>query len=210
MGLFKLIASAIRRIVRFPLFQFAVVVAIVLFLQAADEHSLFGWMFDELDQAVAATVSLCSNLFSVKSFTRSGLTLFLTVAYVYVALAIALFFLRAILRSLIDLVGWSNAFGLRNAIARERGIAAYRAWVPFERIRPASIPQEQWEQTFAWPANDQPPYPSLPYRFLRIAAGYVLLFLMVGVLLQLFTPIPLFAWLAALTRMVLNRSGFAW
>jgi hypothetical protein len=28
------------------------VVAIVLFLQAADEHSLFGWVFDELDHAV--------------------------------------------------------------------------------------------------------------------------------------------------------------
>jgi hypothetical protein len=132
------------------------VVAIVLFLQAADEQSLFGWIFDELDRAVAATVSLCSNLFSVKSFTRSGLTLFLTVAYVYVAIAIALFVLRAVLRGLIDLVGWSNALGLRNAIARERGIAAYRAWVPFERIRPASIPQERGEQTFAWPANNQP------------------------------------------------------
>jgi len=35
----------------------------------------------------------------------------------------------------VDLVGWSNAFGLRNAGARERGIAAYRAWVPFERIQ---------------------------------------------------------------------------
>jgi hypothetical protein len=210
MGPFKLMASAIRRIVRFPLFQFAVVVAIVLLLQAADEHSLVGWISDELDQAVAATVSLCSNLFSVKSFTRSGLTLFLTVAYVYVALAIAMFVLRAVLRGLIDLVAWSNALGLRNAIARERGIAAYRAWVPFERIRPASIPQEQWEQTFAWPANNQPPYPSLPYRFLRTAAGYVLLFLIMAVLLQLCTPIPFLAWLAALTRMVLNRAGLAW
>ena len=63
---------------------------------------------------------------------------------------------------------------------------------------------------FAWPANNQPPYPSLPYRFLRTAAGYVLLFLTVAVLLQLFTPIPLLAWLAALTTMVLNRAGFAW
>jgi hypothetical protein len=155
-------------------------------------------------------VLLCSNLFSVKSFTRSGLILFLTVAYVYLALALALFLFRVLLRGLLDLVGWSNAFGLRNAIARERGIAAYRAWVPFERIRPASIPQEQWEQTFAWPANNQPPYPSLSYRFLRTAAGYVLLFLLVAMLLQLFTPIPLLAWLAALTRMVLNRAGFAW
>jgi hypothetical protein len=62
---------------------------------------------------------------------------FLMVAYVYLAFAIALFVLRTVLRGLIDLVGWSNAFGLRSAIARERGIAAYRAWVPFERIRPA-------------------------------------------------------------------------
>jgi hypothetical protein len=36
---------------------------------------------------------------------------------------------------MIDLVGWPNAFGLRNAIARERGIAAYRAWLPLERIK---------------------------------------------------------------------------
>ena len=210
MGLFKLLASAIRRIVRFPLFQFAAVVAIVLFLQAADEQSLFGWIFDELDRAVGCyrvTVFqfvLSEIIYSIRP------SLFLTVAYVYVAIAIALFVLRAVLRGVMDLVGWSNALGLRNAIARERGIAAYRAWVPFERIRPASIPQEQWEQTFAWPANNQPPYPSLPYRFLRTAAGYVLLFLIVAVLLQLFTPIPFLAWLVALTRMVVNRVGFAW
>ena len=47
----------------------------------------------------------------------------------------------------------------------------------------------------------------LPHRFLRTAAGYVLLFLIVAVLLRLFTPIPLLAWLAALTRMLLNRAG---
>jgi hypothetical protein len=47
----------------------------------------------------------------------------------------------------------------------------------------------------------------LPYRFLRTAAGYVLLFLIVAVLLQLFTPIPFLAWLVALTRMLLNRAG---
>jgi hypothetical protein len=54
---------------------------IVLLLQAADEHSFLGWIFDRLDQLVAATVLPCSNLFTVKSFTRSGLTVFLTVAY---------------------------------------------------------------------------------------------------------------------------------
>src|ERR1700674_5077748 len=201
MGLFKLIASAIRRIVRFPLFQFAVVVAIVLFLQAADEHSLFGLMFDELDQAVAATVSLCSNLFSVKSFTRSGLTLFLTVAYVYVALAVALFVLRAVLRSLIDLVGWSNAFGLRNAIARERGIAAYRAWVPFERIRPANVAQAQWEEAFTWPADNRPPYPPLARRILHTLLSYVAVIAVAAVVLQVFTPFPVLTWIGKLIAM---------
>src|SRR6202044_152301 len=149
MALLKLLAAPVRRLLRFPLFQFIAVVAIVFLLQAADEHSLFGWIFDQLDHLVAATVLLCSNLFSVKSFTRSGLTLFLTVAYVYLALAVILFLLRIFIRGMIDLVGWSNAFGLRNAIARERGIAAYRAWLPLERIRPASIPQSQWEETFS-------------------------------------------------------------
>jgi hypothetical protein len=163
--------------------------------------------FDQLDQIVVATVLLCSNLFSVKSVTRSGLTLFFTVAYVYLALALILFFLRVLLRGLIDLVGWSNAFGLRNAIARERGITAYRAWLPFERIRPASIPQAQWEEAFAWPANNRPPYPSLPNRVLRATASYLLLFLIVAVLLQLFTPIPLITWLAALPKIVLSRAG---
>ena len=209
MALFKLLAVPIRRIIRFSLVQFAAVVIIVLSLQAADEHSFFGWIFDQLDQLVVATVLMCSNLFSVKSFTRSGLTFFLTVAYVYLALALALFLLRVVLRGLVDLVGWSNAFGLRNAMARERGIAAYRAWLPFERIRPASIPQAQWEETFAWPANNKAPYPAFPYRLLRAAVSYLLLLLIVAVLLQLFTPIPLLTWLAALARMVLDRTGFA-
>jgi hypothetical protein len=209
MALLRLLAAPIRRIIRSPLSQLAAVVVIVFLLQAADEHSLFGWIFDRLDQLVAATVLLCSNLFSVKSVTRSGLSLFVTVEYVYLALALSLFLLRLFVRGVFDLVGWSNAFGLRNAIARERGIAAYRAWLPFERIRPASIPQAQWEEAFAWPANDKPPYPSLLYRVLRTAAGYLLLFLLLAVLLQLLTPIPMITWLAALARMVLSRAGLA-
>jgi hypothetical protein len=98
---------------------------------------------------VAATVPFCSTLFPVKSVTRSRLTLFHTVAYVYLALAVILSLLRVLVRGTIDLVGWSNAFGLRHAIARERGIAAYKAWVPLERIRPASIPQAQWPRDIA-------------------------------------------------------------
>src|ERR1700721_2147144 len=111
MALLRLLVAPVRPRLRFPLFPFIAVVAIVFLLQAADEHSLFGWIFDQIDYLVAATVLLCSNLFSVKSFTRSGLTIFLTVAYMYLALAVILFLLRIFIRGMIDLVGWSNAFG---------------------------------------------------------------------------------------------------
>jgi hypothetical protein len=66
------------------------------------------------------------------------------------------------------------------SIARERGIAAYRAWVPLERIRPVSIPQEKWEETFAWPANNEPPYPPLAQRILRWVISYVTVGLVAG------------------------------
>ena len=89
---------------------------------------------------------------------------------------------------------------LRNTIARERGIAAYRAWVPFERIRPVNIPQEKWEETFAWPANNEPPYPPLAQRILRRLISYVAVILVAAVLLQVFTPFPVLTWLAALTK----------
>ena len=39
MGMIKLLAAPIRSIVRFPLFQLAVVVAVILLLQAADDKS---------------------------------------------------------------------------------------------------------------------------------------------------------------------------
>src|SRR5437763_1829097 len=85
-----------------------------------------------------------SAAFNVKSFTKSWLTTGFWIAYVYLACLLILAVLRALIIRIVDFVGWSNLFGLRNAIARERGIAAYRAWLPFERIRPASIPQERW------------------------------------------------------------------
>ena len=72
------------------------------------------------------------------------------------------------------------------------------AWVPLERIRPASIPQAQWEEAFAWPPDDRPPYPSLPQRILRATASYLLLFVIVVALLQFFTPFPVVTWLVAL------------
>jgi hypothetical protein len=119
--------------VRFPLFQLAVVVTIILFLQAANDNSTFGQVFHGQDELVDATVKLFSELFQVKSFTRSGLTAGLIIAYVYLACLVLLFLMRVVIRVIVDLIGRSNAFGLRYAIARERGIAAYRAWVPFER-----------------------------------------------------------------------------
>lgn len=209
MALIKLLIAPIRRILKFPLFQLFLVIAIILLLQAADDNSALGRVFAGLDTLVDFTVSLCAEVFSVKSFTKSGLTLFLSVAYVYLAFLVMLVLLRIILRALIDLIGWSNAFGLRNAIARERGIAAYRAWLPFERIRPTSIPQKSWEEAFAWPPDNKPPYAPLAYRMLRTAGSYAILFLLLGILLQIFTPLPILTWTARLINILLQHSGLA-
>ena len=199
MGVIKLLAAPVRGIVGFPLFQFAVVVAIILLLQAADEKSVFGQIFSGLDKLVDATVRLCSAIFDVKSFTKSWLTSGFMIAYVYLACLLLLYLVRVAITAMVDFMGWSNLFGLRNAIARERGIAAYRAWVPFEKIRPADIPQEKWEEAFAWPADDNPPYPPLAQRLLRGAMSYVIVLLVAAVLLQMFTPFPVLTWLGKLT-----------
>ena len=50
MGMIKLLAAPIRSIVRFPLFQLAVVVAVILLLQAADDKSSLGQIFNGLDK----------------------------------------------------------------------------------------------------------------------------------------------------------------
>ena len=200
MGVIKLLAAPIRSIVRFPLFQLAVVVAVILLLQAADDKSALGQIFNGLDKLVDSTVGSLSAVFNVKSFTKSWLTSSFWIAYVYLACLLILSLVRVTIRGVVDFVGWSNAFGLRNAIARERGIVAYRAWVPFERIRPDNIPQEKWEETFAWPANNKPPYPPLAQRILRGVISYVAVILVAAVLLQVFTPLPVLTWLAALTN----------
>lgn|SRR5208282_4099388 len=199
MGMIRLLAAPVRSIVRFPLFQLAFVVAIILVLQAADDKSLPGQIFNGLDELVDASVRLSSELFQVKSFTRSGLTAGLMIAYVYLVCLLILLLLRVAFRAMIDVIGWSNFFYLRNAIARERGMAAYRAWVPFERIRPAEIPQEKWEEAFAWPADNKPPYPPLPRRLLRSVISYLIVVLAAAVLLQIFTPFPVLTWLGKLT-----------
>jgi hypothetical protein len=202
MGIIKLLAAPIRSIVRFPLFQLAVVVAVILLLQAADDKSALGQIFNGLDKLVESTVGLLSSVFNVKSFTKSWLTSGFWIAYVYLACLLILSLARVTIRAVVDFVGRNNAFGLRNAIARERGIAAYRAWVPFERIRPVNISQEQWEKTFAWPANNEPPYPPLAQRILREVISYVAAILIAAVLLQVFTPFPVLTWLGELTKML--------
>ena len=202
MGLIRQIAALIRSIIRFPLFQLAIVVAIILFLQAASDGSVLGKIFDSLDALVSRTVAVCAALFQVKSFTRSGLTFGLMIGYVYLACLLILFVLRLLLRGFIDLIGWSNAFGLRNTIARERGIAAYRAWLPFERIRPKNIPQQQWEATFAWPPGDRPPYPPLAKRLWWGLLSNIIVILGVAAGLQFFTPFPALSWLGQLIKML--------
>src|SRR5437660_28153 len=203
MGMIKLLAAPIRGIVRFPLFQLAVVVAVIMLLQAADDKSAFGQIFNGLDKLVDSTVGLFSAVFNVKSFTKSWLTSGFMIAYVYLACLLILSLARVTIRAVVDFVGWSNAFGLRNAIARERGIAAYRAWVPFERIRPANIPQEKWEEAFAWPPNNKPPYPPLAQRMLRRVISYMTVVLVAAVLLQAFTPFPALTWLGKLTKLLI-------
>jgi hypothetical protein len=200
MGLIKLLAAPIRSIVRFPLFQLAVVVAVILLLQAADDKSALGQIFNGFDKLVESTVGLLSSVFNVKSFTKSWLTSSFWIGYVYLACLLILSLLRLVISKMIDFVGWTNLFYLRNAIARERGIAAYRAWVPFERIRPVNIPQNKWEETFAWPPDDKPPYPPIGQRILRGLISYVAVILVAVVLLQVFTPFPVLTWLAALTK----------
>jgi hypothetical protein len=171
---------------------------VILFLQSAEENSAFGQIFNGLDKLVDATVTFFSAIFTVKSFTKSWLTSGFMIAYVYLGCLLILFLVRVTIRVVVDFIGRSNLFWLRNAIARERGIAAYRAWVPLERIRPAHIPQEKWEQAFAWPANNQPPYPPLTHRIFRGILFYGFLILFAAILLQAFTRFSVLTWLVEL------------
>jgi hypothetical protein len=150
------------------------------------------------------TVRLCAATFEVKSFTKSWLTTGFMIAYVYIAGLLLIFLAKAAIRAAVELVARSNAFGLRSAIARERGIEAYRAWLPLERIRPAHIAQEKWEERFAWPADGKAPYPPLTHRVVRAALTYLAVVLIIAALLQAFTPFPVLTWLSEKARMLLQ------
>jgi hypothetical protein len=151
----KLLLAPIRRVVQFPLFQLAVTVAVILWLQAASDGSVLGQIYNGLDRLVDFTVQRCAAIFEVRSFTKSWLTTGFWIAYVYLIGLLILYVGRAVILSAVELAARHNVLFLRNAIARERGIEAYRAWLPLERIRPASIPQQQWEEQFAWPADNK-------------------------------------------------------
>lgn len=195
MDLIKLIAAPIRSIVRFPLFQLGVVFAIILYFQAADDNTLAGKIFDGLDTLTEDSMQLIAQVFTVKAFTRSVLGAGLMIGYVYLVCLLVLAMLRLVFRRIVDFIGWSNAFWLRSSIAHDRGIEAYRAWLPLERIRPAAIPQEQWEATYAWPPDDRPPYPPLWQRVVHGIVSYIVVIVVLAVALQYFTPLPVLTWL---------------
>jgi hypothetical protein len=191
----KLALAPIRGLLRFPLVQLAIAIGLILWLQAADEKSLFGQIFYGLDKLVESTVQMIAAIFTVKSFTRSWLTFGFMIAYIYLAGSLILWLVRLLIGAVVDFAGRQNLLYLRDAIARERGILAYRAWVPLERIRPDHIPQREWEETFAWPPNNEPPYPPLRHRVLRGILFYVAAILITALLLQFFTPFPVLTWI---------------
>jgi hypothetical protein len=200
MGIIRLIAAPIRSIMRSRLFQFAVVLAIILLLDYYSfDYAPLREISGGLKTLVDATVRFFSEHFRIGILTDPVLQVGLIIAYVYVVCLVVAFFVRIAFRWLVDFIGWSNFLWLRNTIAHERGIAAYRAWVPFERIRPAHIPLEKWEQTFAWPADNLPPYPPLAQRVLRSVLVYAAVLVAAGILLQIFTPFPVLTWLGKLT-----------
>ncbi|PYK13042.1 MAG: hypothetical protein DME65_02815 [Verrucomicrobia bacterium] len=210
MALIKLLLASIRRVANFPLVQLAITVVVILWLQAADSSSVFGELFTALDWLVDFTVRRCAAIFEVRSFTKSWLTTGFMIAYVYLAGLVILFFAKVVIRAAVELVARTNAFGLTNAIARERGIAAYQAWLPLERIRPAHIPQEKWEERFAWPANNKPPYPPFTQRAVRGVVTFLAVLLIFAGLLQAFTPVPALTWLYKTAEVLVMSVSHYW
>jgi hypothetical protein len=200
MGIIRLIVAPIRGIVRSWLFQFAAVLAIILLLDYYSfDYAPLREISSGLKTLVDATVRFFSEHFRIGILTDPVLQVGLIIAYVYVVCLVIAFFIRIAIRGVVDFVGRSNFLWLRSTIAHERGIAAYRAWLPLERIRPAHIPQEKWEQSFAWPADNLPPYPPLAQRVLRSVLVYAAVLVAACILLQIFTPFPVLTWLGKLT-----------
>jgi hypothetical protein len=197
---FRLVAAPIRGLMRSRLFQLVAVVAIVLLL----DHYSFDYaplreISIGLKSLADATVQFCAeHFFRVGILTDPVLEVGLIIAYVYIVCLFIVLILRAVMRGGVEAAGRNNFLWLRNAIARERGIAAYRAWAPLESIRPKHIPQQQWEERYAWPADNKPPYPPLALQVLYGVVIYLLLAAIAAMLLQLFTPFPVITWLIRL------------
>jgi hypothetical protein len=199
MGPIRFLAAPLRHLANSRLFQFTAVVAIILLLDRYSfDYAALRPVAEGLKNAANATVQLCSEYFRVGILTDPVLQVGVMIAYVYAVCLLIFLLLRCGIRETIDVVGRSNFLWLRSTIARERGIAAYRAWLPLERIRPADCPQELWEQRFAWPADNKSPYPPLTQRILHGALSYVAVFGGAAILLQLFTPFPVLTWLIQL------------
>jgi hypothetical protein len=199
MDAIRLIIAPIRRVANSRVFQLALVIVIILLLDHYSyDYIVFRLIATDLKDLVTATVQLCSEYFRVGILTDPVLQVGLVIAYVYIIYLFVSFLLRLGTAFVIDLIGSSNFLWLRSAIARERGIAAYRAWLPLERIRPRDIPQDKWEQAFAWPPGNVPPYPPLLRRIARAVVTYALAFGGAAVLIQLFTPFPALTWIGRL------------
>src|SRR5262249_57948308 len=112
-------------------------------------------------EPVPRCIPLRASALDVKSFPRSLFCFGLMIVCVYVVYLLAPAIARRLTRRCVDFAGRHNFLGLRNAIARERGIAAYRAWEPLEHIRPREVPQLVWQERFPRPANDGPTHPTL-------------------------------------------------
>jgi hypothetical protein len=198
LGVIKLLIAPIRRILSFPLIQLAIAVILITFLEGGDRGSLRYELFAVFDWLTDVSVRLVGGMFEVRSFTRSWLTTGFMIAYVYFVGLIVLLCLKVALRAAIGEAARRNLLGIRGAVARDRGIAAYQAWLPLERIRPAHIAQQEWEERYAWPADGRPPYPPFAQRLVRSIAGIAAGLLIIALLLQLFTPFHVLTWLRRL------------
>lgn len=199
MGTIRLLAAPVRHLANSRLVQLAVVIAIILALDHYSyDYAVLRPLADGLKGLVSASVQLCSDYFRVGILTDPVLQVALMIVYVYAVCLLIFFLLRIAARTLVDVAGRGNFLWLRSTIARERGIAAYRAWLPLERIRPPDCPPEKWEERFAWPADNKPPYPPLGRRILRASVAYLAVLAGAAILLQLFTPFPVLTWLGRL------------
>ena len=141
MGLIRLIAAPICHIANSRLFQLGAVVAIVLLLENfSNNHAVLAKTAHGLDKLVEWTVQLISDHFhNLRTLTKSMVTDGVMIGYVYLVCLVGFALLRRLMSMALDLAGRTNFLWLRRTIARDRGIAAYRAWLPLERIGRAGV-----------------------------------------------------------------------